>query len=226
MYSKPNRWSRSPMARLTTSSPPPPGPTTISDGCSRRRSPAMAALLGPSCINMPMCGMMRSATTQNSATGTHILDTVASTTTQDSTGNHLSCSDVNYDGQGYLFGQSSALTGGLVTAKDSYTNCGTASNGFTPSGQMRTTMTYDAYGNQVTSSDPDTNSGISGHTGCTVGSTQYTNCSAYDSTFQVLPTSSSNALNQTSSIGYTSTALGGFGLWPVSTTDPNNQSTT
>ncbi len=164
--------------------------------------------------------------TQNSATGIHILDTLASTTTQDSAGNHLSCSDVNYDGQGYLAGQSSALTGGLVTAKDSYTNCGTASNGFTPSGQMRTTMTYDAYGNQVTSSDPDTNAGISGHTGCTVGSTQYTNCSAYDSTFQVLPTSSSNALNQTSSIGYTSTALGGFGLWPVSTTDPNNQSTT
>src|SRR5437660_551967 len=146
--------------------------------------------------------------------------------TEDNTGNRLSCTYTSFDGQSYATGQSSGLTGGLATTQDRYSDCGTPANNFTTSGQIRTTTTYDAYGNPVASDDPDANASISGHTGCTVGSTQYTSCSAYDSTFQVLPTSLSNALNQASSIGYTSTAIGGFGLWPVSTTDPNNQSTT
>jgi RHS repeat-associated protein len=91
---------------------------------------------------------------------------------------------------------------------------------------VESTFTYDAFGNPLTSTDPDANAGITGHTGCTVGGTAYTTCTAYDSTFEALPTSSANTLNQTSSLGYTQTASGGFGLWPTSATDVNGQTTT
>src|SRR5690348_6648654 len=67
---------------------------------------------------------------------------------------------------------------------------------------------------------------MAGHTGCTYLSVQYTACSALDATYETLPTSDTDALNQTSTTGYTSTAVGGFGLWPTSDIDFNGQTTT
>jgi RHS repeat-associated protein len=95
-------------------------------------------------------------------------------------------------------------------------------------GWIETTTTYDSYGNPLTTTDPDANAGNSTHVGCTVGggTTTYSTCTAYDATFQVLPISKTNALNQTEPTGYTQTAAGGFGLWPTSTTDLNGQITT
>jgi RHS repeat-associated protein len=164
-------------------------------------------------------------TSQSSATGTYLIDFPSFSDTEDSSGNRYSCHYTSYDGQANATGQQSGLTLGEVTSSDTYTNCGTAPS-WTPSGLIRTTQTYDTYGNQLTTIDPDANAGISGHVGCTVGTTQYSACDAYDSTFDTLPISSKNALNQTSTTGYTDqTASGGFGLWPVATTDFNNQTT-
>ncbi len=162
-----------------------------------------------------------------SVTGTYLISFVAFTDTEDSSGNRYSCRYTSYDGQAYATGQQSGLTLGEATTVDKYTNCGTKANNFTDqSGLIRTTSTYDVFGNRLTTTDPDANAGISGHTGCTVGSTQYSTCTAYDTTFGMLPRSTTNALNQTASIGYTQSAAGGFGLWPTSTTDVNGQTTT
>ncbi|HLV98515.1 MAG TPA: RHS repeat-associated core domain-containing protein, partial [Ktedonobacterales bacterium] len=121
----------------------------------------------------------------------------------------------------------SSLTTGLVTTSDQYTNCGTKANNFTDqSGLIRTITGYDAFGNPITTIDPDAYLGNNAHKGCTVNSVPYTTCTAYDTTFDALPVSTTNALNQTASIGYTATAVGGFGLWPTSTTDVNGQTTT
>jgi RHS repeat-associated protein len=164
--------------------------------------------------------------TKTSASGTYIIDTSAFTATEDGSGNRLACSYTSYDGQNYLTGQTSSLTGGLATTKTSYANCGTSANGYTTSGPSTTTKKYDAFGDIIGTNDPDANAGISGHTGCTVSSTQYTNCSAYDSTFDVFQTSGTNPLNQTNTISYSTTgALFGYGTWPGSTTDANNQTT-
>jgi YD repeat-containing protein len=164
--------------------------------------------------------------TKTSASGTYIIDTPAFTDTEDGSGNRLACSYTSYDGQGYTTGQTSNLTGGLATTKTSYANCGTSANGYTTSGPSTTTKKYDAFGNVIGSDDADANAGISGHTGCTVSSTQYTNCTTYDSTFDIFPTASANALNQTNSTSYGNTsALFGYGTWPQSTTDANNQTT-
>jgi YD repeat-containing protein len=167
--------------------------------------------------------------TPASATGTYLIDFPAFTDTEDTSGNRYSCSYTSYDGQAYATGQQSGLTLGEATTVDQYTNCGTKANNFTDqSGLLRTNSTYDVFGNLLTTTDPDANAGISGHTGCTPtgGSGTYTTCTNYDTTFHALPVSSANALNQTASIGYTQSAAGGFGLWPTSTTDVNGQTTT
>ena len=161
--------------------------------------------------------------TRTSATGTYIIDTPALITMEDSAGNRLSCSYESYDGQAYATGQTSGLTGGLVTTDDSYANCGTSASGSTPSGLVRTTTAYDSYGNAIASNDPDANAGITGHTGCSISSVQYTDCTSYDSTFAMLDTSTSDALNQTVSTNYGSGVFGGFGLWPTSITSVNGQ---
>ncbi len=164
--------------------------------------------------------------TQNSASGTYIIDTPALTTTEDGSGNRLTCTYTSYDGQGYLTGQTSTLTEGQATTETKYANCGSSANSYTPSGPSTTTTVYDPYGNTIGTTDADANGGISGHTGCTVSSVQYTNCTTYESTFAVYPTTTSNALNQASSTSYANTgALFGFGTWPASTTDANGQTT-
>jgi RHS repeat-associated protein len=163
--------------------------------------------------------------TLNDATGRHIVDTPAQRYTAD-TGNtnHYSCTQTSYDGQGYLTGQQSGLTMGHATTADVYRGCGSSPN-FTLSGQIRTTTSFDAYGQQVATKDPDANAGVNGHVGCTVGGVQYTTCLTYDGTYATLQVGAANALNQTTTTGYTSSAAGGFGFWPTSTTDPNGQTT-
>jgi YD repeat-containing protein len=119
--------------------------------------------------------------TQSSATGTYIIDTPAFTDTEDGSGNRLECSTTNYDGQSYATGQTSALNGGLDTSDTSSANC----NSYTTSGPSTTTTAYDTSGDVVGTTDPDANASISGHTGCTVGGAQYTECSSYDTSFIV-----------------------------------------
>jgi len=165
--------------------------------------------------------------TLSSATGRYLIEFPAYTYSRDS-GNtvHYSCSQSSYDGAAYATGQQSTLMLGHVTTGDTYTGCGTSGNGFALSGQLRATSAYDTYGKVIGTKDPDANAGVSGHTGCVVNSTAYTTCDTFDSTYQSLPVASGNALNQTASIGYTSTASGGFGFWQTSATDFNNQAST
>ncbi|GCE13576.1 RHS repeat-associated core domain-containing protein [Tengunoibacter tsumagoiensis] len=164
--------------------------------------------------------------TQNSANGTYILDTPSFSSTEDSSGNRYTCSYTSYDGGSYATGAQSSLTAGLATISDAYSNCGTSANGYSVTGQVRTTKSYDQYGNDISSDDPDANAGIAGHQGCTINGGQHSDCSYYDSTYATLMTSSGNALNQTASTSYSSSALGGFGIWPMSTKDFNNQVST
>ena len=67
-----------------------------------------------------------------------------------------------------------------LTSGGQYTGCGNAGNSFALSGQIRSTSTYDSYGNARTTTDPDANAGNTAHKGCTVGSSTYTTCVTYD----------------------------------------------
>jgi RHS repeat-associated protein len=145
--------------------------------------------------------------TSSSATGRYLIDYPAFDDVEDPAGNRYRCSYTSYDGQGFTTGQTSGLTVGKVTTADRYTGCGT-SPGFTTSGQIRTTSAFDVFGNLAATADPDANAGVAGHMGCTVGSTSYSSCTTYDSTFGSLPTSSSNALNQTMIVGHQAPGAG------------------
>jgi RHS repeat-associated protein len=162
---------------------------------------------------------------QNGVSGIYIINAVAFSDTEDASGNRAACEYTSYDGGSYATGQQSALTLGNVTRVDRYTDCGSASNNFTPSGQISVTTAYDTSGNIVATTDPDANAGDTSHLGCTVGSTRYSLCFSYDSTFAALPVSLTNALGQQVVTAFTTSAGGGFGLWPTSSTDPNGQVT-
>jgi RHS repeat-associated protein len=156
--------------------------------------------------------------TATTATGQYLVDFPSSADVEDGAGNRSRCSAVSYD------------SAGRVTTSTTYTNCGTSANGFAPSGPISTSHTYDASGNALGADTPDAVAGVAGHTGCTVGGTAFSSCATFDGAFDTLPTSSSNALNQRSTMAYqapaSGTATGGFGLWPISTTDANGQTTT
>src|SRR5260370_9815244 len=162
-------------------------------------------------------------TSLTSATGRFLIDFPAQVYTRDS-GNtvHYSCSQTTYDGAAYATGQQATLTPRHETTSDTYTGCGTSPS-FALSAQLRTSSVFDNWGNALASNDADANAGVTGHTGCTYNGTQYTSCNALDSTFETLPISDTNALNQMSTTGYTSSTSGGFGLGPTSTTDFNGQ---
>ena len=165
-----------------------------------------------------------------SATGTYLIDVPAFADVEDSSGNRYRCRYASYDGQANVIGQTTGLTLAEPTRTDTYTSCGTSANNYTPSGQLSATSVYDAFGNVVAADDADALAGSSAHVGCTLGSSTYSRCATYDGTFRVLPASSANALNQRAQTGYqapaSGTATGGFGLWPVSATDANGQTTT
>ena len=163
--------------------------------------------------------------TLTSATGKYLISFPALVRTEDSGGtNRASCAYTSYDSGAYATGQQGSLARGLVTTADTYTSCGT-SPGFTPSGKIEVTTTYDPFGNELTTNDPDANAGNTAHKGCTAGSSTYSSCHAFDTTFSALPISSTNALNQSATLGYgtTTDATGGFGLWSTSATDQNSQ---
>lgn len=164
--------------------------------------------------------------TLTGATGRYLIDFPAYVYTRDG-GNtvHYTCSRTRYDGAAYAEGQQSSLTKGEATTSETFTGCGNAGNSFALTGAITTTTAYDVYGQPVATKDADANAGISGHVGCTVSSVQYTTCATYDSTYKTLEVGSGNALNQSTTTGYTSSAAGGFGFWPTSGTDANGQTT-
>jgi RHS repeat-associated protein len=77
---------------------------------------------------------------------------------------------------------------------------------------------YDVSGNPITATDGDN------HQGCPAATPTYSACASYDS-FAAHLTSATNAKNQTTSYGYTTTAAGGFGQWLTSETNVNGQTT-
>jgi RHS repeat-associated protein len=169
--------------------------------------------------------------TQTSVSGLYLIDFPALADIEDSSATRYQCTYDRYDGHAYLTGQTSSLTKGLLTEEDRYTACGNSGNNYTPSGPISTTKAYDStnYGNLVGEADPDANAGVISHRGCTVGTATYSICWSYDSTFIALAVSQTNALGQVTNSNYqvpaSATAAGGFGLWPVSTSDVNSQST-
>ncbi len=173
------------------------------------------------------------STSQTSATGTYLIDLTASATVEDSSGHVYSCHYKEYDGLGFTAGAQSGLHLGELSATDVYTGTQPSTVGETGCDYgglwINSQITYDSYGNAVSTNDPDS-VGNSAHLGCTVAgsTTTHSTCSIYDTTFAMLPTSTTNAFNQTSTTGYgaQSSAATGFGLWPMSTTDANNQTTT
>jgi RHS repeat-associated protein len=168
--------------------------------------------------------------TSTSATGTYLIDfpnltyVTGSQNLQNTP--HSQCAFTSYDNQGWAGGQSGGLTLGETTKVDRFAFCGTPPNFGDASGQKETTAVYDTYGNQIAMTDPDGNAGDATHKGCTVNSTLYTACTAYDSAFHALVVSVTNAKAQSILTGYITTASGSFGIWPTSTTDPNGQTTT
>jgi RHS repeat-associated protein len=170
-------------------------------------------------------------TSQTGATGTYLVAVPAYTAieTPGDTAREQ-CTERGYDGHAYTAGARTTLTGGLLTTRSDFaTGCGNSGNGWAATGPLTTTSTYDAYGNPITSDDADANAGVSGHTGCTNGSSQtlYSACDGFDLTFGALPIWHKNARNQITYTGYNATtdATGGYGLWPTSTRDFNGQTT-
>lgn len=162
--------------------------------------------------------------TLTGATGRYLIDFPSYVYTRDG-GNsiHYTCTRTRYDGAVYAEGQQSTLTTGEATTGESFTGCGNSGNSFALTGTIITSTVYDVYGQVVATKDGDANAGIAGHVGCTVGGVQYTTCTTYDSTYKTLAMGSGNALNQSTTTGYTSNAAGGFGFWPTSNTDFNAQ---
>jgi RHS repeat-associated protein len=165
----------------------------------------------------------RSNTPQTTWGGTYLVDVTASSTTEDVYGTKAGCQYSSFDSGAFTTGQTSGLTKGNTTTQDRYSSC----NG-TPTGKITTTATYDNTGNLVSATDPDANAGVSGHTGCLVSGdpTQRTKCLSFGDLTQAKKTQETNNQNQSTTTAFDYTATGGFGLWPVSTTDANSQVTT
>ena len=158
--------------------------------------------------------------------GVYLIDFPTFTDVQDTAGNRYSCTGKGYDGQSAT-GQNSGLTKGELTNVDQQTFCGTSPNFTDQSGLVRTTYTYDSFGNQASSKDADASVGISGHTTTCFGTgPSASTCTQYDTTFDALSVATENALGQQEQTGYTQNITGGYGLWQTSTTDVNGQTTT
>lgn len=172
--------------------------------------------------------------TPNGVTGVFLIDPVAFQAVEDGSGNRYACEYRSYDGIAYATGPTPSMTLGNLTRTDRYETCGTSPS-YTPGGQqISVTHTYDAWANLLTTDDADANAGTASHRGCTVSgsTTQHSQCYAYDSTYEFLVTSDTRGFTGTSALtlstttGYSLTTGGGYGLWPTSTTDPNNKTTT
>jgi RHS repeat-associated protein len=175
--------------------------------------------------------------TATSATGPYLVSFPAFVDKEDATGSsRYQCTYNGYDQLASgATGQNSGLTRADLTRQDRYTYCGTAAQSYNDrTGPITTTSGFDngsgPYGNPWWSNDADANAGNGAHLGCTVNSVTHSACTTFDPYFQALAIGQANALNQTSSTSFqapaSATASGGFGIWPMSTTDVNGQSTT
>jgi RHS repeat-associated protein len=168
-------------------------------------------------------------TSSTSALGPYLIDYPAFDDIEDTNGNRFTCHYTSYDGAVWNSGQQTSLTRGELTTSFGFAGCGTPANNFSDqTGASSTHHTYDGFGNLVTTTDPDASASVPGHTGCTVGGTASTACTSFDGTYDTLPVATGNALNQGTATGYPSSpyAAAGFGLWPISQTDANQQATT
>ncbi|HLY63915.1 MAG TPA: hypothetical protein VKU60_00155, partial [Chloroflexota bacterium] len=167
--------------------------------------------------------------TSTGVSGAYLIDFPGWVYTKGSDGTRVACEALGYDGiTAGTLGQHPSLTTGALTSTVVYSSdCADGQL----AGPLTTTTHYDSYGDAEATTDADANGGVSGHVGCTVsdsGSTQYTACQQFDGTYEALPTVTTNDLGQQASVGYGSATSGsqGYGLWPISATDPNHQTTT
>jgi RHS repeat-associated protein len=144
----------------------------------------------------------------------YLVNLPAITQTQDGSGNPVSCGQFVY---GANTNATTAPNVPDVTQQQDHTVAG--SSGCGDSTNLITVKHgYDASGNLINSIDGNNNQG------CPSSSPTYSVCAGYDS-FAIHPASITNAKNQTTTYGYTTTAAGGFGQWLTSTTDVNGQTT-
>jgi len=179
--------------------------------------------------NAPTLTKKWSYTTNDQVVGQwtyYTVDKVTHSEIDDNTGHVWQCQDTTYD-EGAPSGTQTPSAGWATTVK-TYTTCGNSGTAIT------NYMSYDAYGNLVAAVDgvASANSGLYTTNGCTLstspailsygwGKTSYTDCTTYDSAYNTLPITQTNALGQQSSIGYDNTQ----GKLPTSTTDINGQVT-
>jgi RHS repeat-associated protein len=166
-----------------------------------------------------------------SASGHYLINFVGLSDTEDSNGNKQQCTYTSYDGQANTLGPLAGLTKGDESRSSTYTNCAS----LTTANELATTSFYDSLGNPVAQRDANMSSygGSSPSTGCTTpsqgGSTYFTACATFDGYFSALTTQTANALAQSTTIAYqppaSANGSGGFGLWPMSSIDANNQTT-
>ena len=163
-------------------------------------------------------------------TAYYLLNLPAQVILSDSLGNGWACVHNHYDGQGYVLGQQSSLDDGLLTQANTYSSCGTSSNGYTLTGQVATATGFDTYGQPIVSLDADAVAGVASHVGCTPtttplvvssnGHSTYTSCTSYDTTQEVYPTGTNDPYGDTTATGYDEVQ----GV-PTSSTDANGQVT-
>ncbi len=150
----------------------------------------------------------------NLGSGIFLTNLPAKTYMQDQSGNQYGCTQNAY---GSNTGDLTPPTVPSLTSTSEHTLYLETTNCTGPGNVSK--HSYDAYGNQLTTTDPDN------HLGCTLGSSQYSDCATYDGTFETELLTSTNAKNQTTSYGYANTAAGGYGQWLLSETDPNGETT-
>ncbi|GCE11998.1 hypothetical protein KTT_18570 [Tengunoibacter tsumagoiensis] len=159
---------------------------------------------------------------------------VAQTQITDGNGHIWKCQDNTYDEGSQYQGQSGGpyAVAGWPTTQTQYSDCNTSNKNNTA---LKSYTAYDQYGNSIANVDPFgvANSSIYSTKGCTATTTpvilpsswtsgKYTSCVAYDTNhYAALPTSTTNALNQSASKTYDYTQ----GEIPVSVTDANGQTT-
>ncbi|HLQ15029.1 MAG TPA: fibronectin type III domain-containing protein [Candidatus Eisenbacteria bacterium] len=167
----------------------------------------------------------------NSVSGPYLINFVGFTDTEDTTGNRKQCTYTSYDQQPNVLGATGGLTKGDVTRSSNYTDC----TSIVIANELATTSFYDNVGNLVAQRDPNMsyyNGGTTPRSGCVAPSqgdlTFFTTCTAFDNYFKALTIKRDN-LGAATTIAYQTptgaTGGGGFGLWPMSTTDWNNQTT-
>jgi RHS repeat-associated protein len=170
-------------------------------------------------------------TSSTSASGHYLIDFVGFADTEDASANQKQCTYTSYDGQANTLGPLASLIKGDVSRSSTYTNCAS----LTTANELATTNFYDSLGNPVAKRDANMSSygGSSPNSGCTTpsqgGSTYFTNCATFDAYFNALTIRTANALGQAATVAFqapaSANATGGFGLWPISSTDANNQIT-